>query len=134
MCDAAPKQAPPRVPVLPSLTADELARVDAALHRIGVEPMRTVMPVVDHYTVLGLAADFSAEDLKKAYKKMSRITHPDKNGGSNARFQMVAAAHELLSDPEARQVASVRCTCLCVYAHIHIRVDSQGPRDSSGSF
>ena len=127
MCDAAPKQAPPRVPVLPSLTADELARVDAALHRIGVEPMRTVMPVVDHYTVLGLAADFSAEDLKKAYKKMSRITHPDKNGGSNARFQMVAAAHELLSDPEARQVnlasvASVRCTHtrMCIYTHIRV--------------
>ena len=108
------------MPVLPSLTADELARVDAALHGIGVEPMRTVMPVVDHYTVLGLAADFSAEDLKRAYKKMSRITHPDKNGGSNARFQMVAAAHELLSDPEARQVARMCIythTRMCIYTH-----------------
>ena len=46
----------------------------------------------DHYTVLGVSADFTGEQLKKAYKKMSKKTHPDRNGGSNEGFQLVAAA------------------------------------------
>lgn len=59
----------------------------------------------DHYEVLGLPRDASAEDIKKAYRKLARELHPDVNPAPEAqeRFKAVTHAYEVLSDPESRQ-------------------------------
>jgi molecular chaperone DnaJ len=60
----------------------------------------------DHYKVLGVDRKASAEDIKKAYRKLSRRYHPDKNPGdakAEARFKEISLAHDVLGDPEKRK-------------------------------
>ncbi len=60
----------------------------------------------DYYATLGVARDASAEDIKKAFRRLARETHPDANPGdaaAEARFREVAEAYEVLSDPERRR-------------------------------
>jgi len=52
--------------------------------------------IKDYYTTLGLNADASAEDLKKAYKRRALETHPD-SGGNQEDFLKVQEAWEVLS-------------------------------------
>lgn len=57
----------------------------------------------DPYTVLGLSRGASAEDVKRAYRKLSLQHHPDRNGGSaesTATFQKITEAYEKLTNPE----------------------------------
>ncbi len=59
----------------------------------------------DHYSVLGVARDASADQIKKAYRRLARELHPDANPGdaaSEARFRAATEAYEVLSDPERR--------------------------------
>ena len=58
----------------------------------------------DYYHILGVARDASAEDIKKAYRRLARKYHPDvsKETGAEERFKEVAEAYEVLRDAEKR--------------------------------
>jgi molecular chaperone DnaJ len=60
----------------------------------------------DYYQALGVAKDADANTIKKAYRKLARELHPDKNPGdakSEARFKEVSEAYDVLSDPAKRK-------------------------------
>lgn len=61
-----------------------------------------ISAVTDLYADLGIKADASPEEIKQAYRKRARETHPD-HGGSEEEFQKVNAANIVLSDPEKRE-------------------------------
>lgn len=61
----------------------------------------------DYYKVLGLARNASADDIKKAYRRLARRYHPDVNPGdkeSEERFKQISEAFDILSDPKKREV------------------------------
>ncbi len=59
----------------------------------------------DPYETLGVAKDASADDIRKAYRKLAKKHHPDLNPGNKAAeatFKDIGAANDLLSDTEKR--------------------------------
>lgn len=59
----------------------------------------------DYYQVLGVSKGASADEIKKAYRKLALEYHPDRNKGKDAaaKFKEVTKAYEILSDPQKRQ-------------------------------
>jgi molecular chaperone DnaJ len=60
----------------------------------------------DYYKTLGVDKKASAEDIKKAYRKLARQYHPDRNPDdkqAEARFKEISQAHDVLGDPEKRK-------------------------------
>jgi molecular chaperone DnaJ len=60
-------------------------------------------PFDDHYRLLGVSPEASAEELRRAYRQLARRYHPDVAGaGSTETFRRIAAAYALLSDVASR--------------------------------
>ncbi|TKV29676.1 J domain-containing protein [Arthrobacter sp. NamB2] len=59
-------------------------------------------PRKSYYDVLGVPAEADIKDIKDAYRRAARASHPDL-GGSAAQFHDVAVAYETLSDPQRRE-------------------------------
>jgi DnaJ-class molecular chaperone len=63
------------------------------------------MPMDDPYKILGVERDASEAAIRKAYRKLAKLHHPDLNPGKPAaevKFKEISAANALLSDPEKR--------------------------------
>lgn len=59
----------------------------------------------DYYEVLGVGKNASDDEIKKAYRKLARVHHPDANPGdakAEERFKEISHAHDVLSDPDKR--------------------------------
>lgn len=63
------------------------------------------MKFKDYYKTLGVEPDASADEIKRAYRKLARKYHPDRSEetGSEDRFKEVGEAYEALKDPEKRK-------------------------------
>ncbi|HSD55935.1 MAG TPA: molecular chaperone DnaJ [Candidatus Saccharimonadales bacterium] len=57
----------------------------------------------DYYDVLGVGKDASADEIKKAFRRMAIQHHPDKEGGDETKFKEVNEAYEVLKDSSKRQ-------------------------------
>ncbi len=71
----------------------------------------------DPYTTLGVSKNASADEIKKAYRKLAHQHHPDKKGGNEAKFKEINEAYQILSDSEKKE-----------------RYDRFGHTDASGGF
>src|SRR6195256_1446942 len=61
----------------------------------------------DYYETLGVKKSASAEDIRKAFRKLARKYHPDVNPGDKTaeeKFKTLSEANEVLSDPKKRKI------------------------------
>ena len=60
----------------------------------------------DYYKILGVGKNASEDEIKKAYRKLARKYHPDRNSGdkqAEERFKEISQAYDVLSDPDKRK-------------------------------
>src|ERR1700727_3520049 len=61
----------------------------------------------DYYEILGVKKSASADDIRKAFRKLARKYHPDVNPGDKTaedKFKSLSEANEVLSDPKKRKI------------------------------
>ena len=85
----------------PDMLASVMEMMQKSLGALGFDPnkmpgMIGQQPGVDPYRILGLERSSSDEEIKKRYRELVHILHPDKSGtpGTGLFFQMVTAAYE----------------------------------------
>jgi len=84
----------------------------------------------DYYATLGVAKDASAEEIKKAYRKLAMKYHPDRNPGdkkAEAKFKEVNEAYDVLKDAEKRAAYDR-------FGHAAFDGTAAGPRPGPGGF
>ncbi|XP_075480215.1 uncharacterized protein LOC142520938 [Primulina tabacum] len=62
---------------------------------------------VDYYNILKVNRNATGDDLKKSYRRLAMIWHPDKNVNkkeAEAKFKQISEAYDVLSDPQKRQI------------------------------
>ena len=86
------------------------------------------MAKTDYYELLGVGRDATAEELKKAYRKLAVKYHPDKNPGdasAEAKFKEISEAYEILKDADKRAAYDR-------FGHAAFQGGGVGPRPGSG--
>src|SRR5208283_2217869 len=61
----------------------------------------------DYYEILGVKKSASAEEIRKAFRKLARKYHPDVNPGNKTaeeKFKVLSEANDVLSDPKKRKI------------------------------
>src|SRR5271155_3017081 len=61
----------------------------------------------DYYEILGVKKSASADDIRKAFRKLARKYHPDVNPGDKTaeeKFKTLSEANDVLSDPKKRKI------------------------------
>jgi curved DNA-binding protein len=98
------------------------------------------MAYIDYYKVLGLDKNASADDIKKAYRKLARKHHPDLNPNNEEAkklFQQINEANEVLSDAEMRRKYDQYSAQYGEHwrqgEEYETARQSQGPRQSAGA-
>src|ERR1700687_5364743 len=79
----------------------------------------------DHYDVLGIGLNTSADEIKLAFRKLAAVHHPDKNPDdpkAHVRFKEINASYQVLSDPQRR----------AMYDRLGHRAEEPGSPFSSG--
>ncbi|MEK7461715.1 MAG: DnaJ C-terminal domain-containing protein [Patescibacteria group bacterium] len=56
----------------------------------------------DYYKILGVNKNASEEEIKRAFRKLAHVHHPDKSGGDEAKFKEASEAYATLSDKKKR--------------------------------
>src|SRR5439155_5715981 len=82
-------------------------------------------PAVDYYKALGVTAKATADEIKKAYRKLAKQFHPDSTGGDKAkesRFKDISNAYDVLGDAKKRKL----------YDEIRAGGFANGPRRGPG--
>ena len=59
--------------------------------------------IENHYDALGVSSTATAQEIKAAYRELAKSLHPDRNKFGSQLFKRINEAHEVLSDPVARQ-------------------------------
>jgi molecular chaperone DnaJ len=57
----------------------------------------------DYYEILGVKKDASADEIKKAFRRLAVQHHPDKEGGDESKFKEINEAYDVLKDAQKRQ-------------------------------
>ncbi|KAL6528055.1 hypothetical protein OROHE_015005 [Orobanche hederae] len=98
-----PSRSVPRRRVPPPTTGPSSSSATYSEEQVTV--VREVLRKKDYYEILGLEKSCNAEDIRKAYRKISLKVHPDKNQapGAEEAFKMVSKAFQCLSDEDSRK-------------------------------